>query len=103
MVIAIRATSAASPRQACGPPSLRIHSRYRRGLTDLPVSGRVMQLTIMGRRFYCDAVLCGRRILTERFKELAPWARRTARLDAIARHLGWLVAAVRRRTLLGAS
>jgi transposase len=88
MVIAIRATITASPCPACAAPSLRIHSRYRRRLTDLPVGGRVMQLTIIARRFYCDAVLCGRRIFTERFKELAPWARRTARLDTIVRHLG---------------
>jgi transposase len=47
-----------------------------------------MQLVVIARRFYCDAVLCGRRIFTERFKELTPWARRTARLDTIVRHLG---------------
>jgi transposase len=35
-------------------------------------------------------VLCGRRIFTERFDDglLAPWARRTARLDHIVHHLG---------------
>jgi len=34
--------------------------------------------------------LCGRRIFAERFEEdvLAPWARRTARLDHIVHHLG---------------
>jgi transposase len=44
----------------------------------------------MARRFYCNAVLCGRRIFTERFGDglLAPWARRTARLDHIVHHLG---------------
>lgn len=88
IVIAIRAMSTASPCQACASPSLRVLSRYRRRLTDLPVGGRVMQLTIIARRLYCAAVLCGRRIFTERFKELAPWARRTVRLDTIIRHLG---------------
>ncbi|MDC6668810.1 ISL3 family transposase, partial [Leclercia adecarboxylata] len=40
--------------------------------------------------FYCDAVLRGRRIFTERFGTdiLAPWARRTARLDHLALRLG---------------
>jgi len=45
---------------------------------------------VLARRFHCDAVLCGRRIFTERFAPeiLAPWARRTARLDHIVHHLG---------------
>jgi transposase len=45
---------------------------------------------ILARRFHCDAVLCGRRIFAERFDEnvLAPWARRTARLDHIVHRLG---------------
>ncbi len=46
-------------------------------------------LVLLLRRFYCDAVLCGRRIFTERFDAdvLEPWARRTARLDYIVHHL----------------
>ncbi len=45
---------------------------------------------LLARRFLCDAVLCGRRIFTERFapEVLAPWARRTTRLDHIVHHLG---------------
>jgi transposase len=44
----------------------------------------------VARRFHCDAVLCGRRIFAERFDQdvLAPWARRTARLEHIVHHLG---------------
>lgn len=42
------------------------------------------------RRFYCDAALCTQRIYTERFEKdvLAPWARRTGRLENIIYHLG---------------
>lgn len=72
----------------CGGVSARIHSRYQRRLADLPISGRAVQLLVLARRFYCDAVLCGRRIFAERFEDLAPWARRTARLDHIVHHLG---------------
>jgi len=59
-------------------------------VTDLPLSGRIVQLLVIARRFRCDAVLCGRQIFTERFAEgvLAPSARRTARLDSIVHHLG---------------
>jgi hypothetical protein len=59
-------------------------------MTDLPLSGRIVQLPVIARHFRCDAVLCGRQIFTERFAEgiLAPSARRTARLDSIVHHLG---------------
>src|SRR3546814_12558529 len=71
------------------PGSRRIHSRYLRRLTDLPIAGHPVLLLVKARRFYCDAVLCGRHIFTERFESglLAPWARRTARLDHIVHHL----------------
>jgi hypothetical protein len=51
-------------------------------VTDLPLSGRIVQLLVIARRFRCDAVLCGRQIFIERFAEgvLAPSAHRTARL-----------------------
>jgi transposase len=44
----------------------------------------------VARRFRCGAVLCARRIFTERFAAsvLEPWARRTARLDYVVHHLG---------------
>jgi len=59
-------------------------------VTDLPLSGRVVELLVAARRFRCDAVLCGRQIFTERFADgiLAPSARRTARLDSVVHHLG---------------
>jgi transposase len=54
------------------------------------MAGKPVRLVVEARRFYCDAGLCGRRIFAERFDEgvLAPWARRTARLDHIVHHLG---------------
>jgi transposase len=54
------------------------------------MAGRPVRMVVMARRFHCDAVLCGRRIFTERFDRdvLAPWARRTARLDHIVHYLG---------------
>lgn len=89
-VITVRPTSATSLCPGCGASSGRIHSRYQRRLTDLPLAGRPVRLVIVARRFRCDAVLCGRRIFTERFDDgaLAPWARRTARLDFVVHHLG---------------
>src|SRR5271170_7110071 len=89
-VIAVRASGSVGLCPSCGTVSRRVHSRYRRHVTDLPLSGRIAQLLVIARRFRCDAVLCGRQIFTERFAEevLAPSARRTARLDSIVHHLG---------------
>jgi hypothetical protein len=57
---------------------------------DLPLSGRVVELLVIARRFRCDAVLCERQIFSARFdgEVLAPSTRRTARLDSIVHHLG---------------
>jgi transposase len=89
-VIAVRPAIKTSPCPRCGTVSARIHSRYRRRLTDLPIANRPVQIVIQARRFHCDAVICGRRIFAERFDKnvLAPWARRTARLDHVVHCLG---------------
>lgn len=90
VVIAVRTSRSVGFCPACGTVSRRVHSRYRRRVTDLPLSGRIVQLLIIARRFRCDAVLCGRQIFTERFAGgvLAPSARRTVRMESIVHHLG---------------
>jgi transposase len=89
-VITVRPTSDTSLCPGCGASSGRIHSRYQRRLTDLALAGRPVRLVVVARRFRCVTVMCGRRIFTERFDDgaLAPWARRTARLDLVVHHLG---------------
>lgn len=89
-LITVRPLSMASACPGCGTRSGRIHSRYQRRFADLPFAGKPVRLVVLVRRFHCDAVLCGRRIFAERFDEhvLAPWARRTARLDDLVHYLG---------------
>lgn len=82
-----------SPTRACpncGRRSRRVQSRYLRRPADLPLGGRRVELTIVARRFWCDAVLCGRRIFCEPFDDsvLARYSRRTQRLETIVHHLG---------------
>jgi len=88
--ITVRPAGKTSQCPGCGAVSARIHSRYRRQLKDLPIGNRPVRIVVLARRFHCDAVLCGRRIFAERFDQnvLAPWARRTARLDQIVYCLG---------------
>ncbi|MFC3637904.1 transposase family protein [Camelimonas fluminis] len=73
----------------CGRQSRRVQSRYARRPADLPLGGRRVMLTIMARRFWCDAVLCGRLIFCEQFGDnvLARHGRRTQRLEIIVHHL----------------
>lgn len=89
-VITVRHMSKTGVCPTCGATSERIHSRYLRHAGDLPLAGRPVRLAVVARRFRCEAVLCGRRIFTERFDGgvLKPWARRTARLDYVVHHLG---------------
>jgi transposase len=89
-VITVRASSTFGLCPSCGAVSRRVHSRYQRRVTDLPLAGRLVQLVVIARRFRCHAVLCRRQIFTERFPDgvLAPSARRTMRLDCIVHHLG---------------
>jgi transposase len=86
----IQGLSRTSACPECGGRASRVHSRYRRRLRDLPLSGQPVRLILLARRFRCDAPRCGRRIFAERFGDdvVLPWARRTARLDVLIFHLG---------------
>ncbi|WP_456652109.1 ISL3 family transposase [Bradyrhizobium sp. LM2.3] len=58
-VITVRPTSDKSLCPGCGASSGRIHSRYQRRLTDLPLAGRSVRLVVVARRFRCVTVMCG--------------------------------------------
>ena len=88
VVITVRSTEHGAPCPGCGVEGRRVHSRYVRNLADLPISGRAVRLRVDARRFRCDQKRCTRWIFAERTAALAPWSRRTARLDALAHHLG---------------
>lgn len=81
IILTARTCGEAAPCPICGRPSTRVHSRYRRRLTDLPWQEIPARLTLWSRRFFCDTPNCPRRIFTERLPGVAaPHARRTNRL-----------------------
>ena len=90
LLIVTRPLSTGAACPICGTMSARIHSRYRRLLTDLPSQGRRVLVTIGARRFRCIATDCPRRIFAERLETTVggPFARRTTRLEGIVHHLG---------------
>jgi transposase len=67
----------------CNRVSTRVHSRYRRHLADLPVSGRSVEVMLTVRRFFCDHVDCSACTFVEQVPGLAePHARRSPGLQA---------------------
>lgn len=85
-----RSRDVGSACTGCGKVSRRVHSRYVRSLSDLPAHGRRVRIALTVRRFRCGNDACPREIFAERFGDdiVAPYARRTARLQTIVHHLG---------------
>ena len=96
----VRAAAVSATCPCCGSCSRRTQSRYMRQAADLPIAGRRVVLRVTVRRFWCDAVLCRRRIFAERFGAniLEPLGGPAAlRRSCIT--WGWRWAADRRRPL----
>jgi transposase len=73
----------------CKTKSNRIHSKYDRGLVDLPIAGKLSKISLKARKFFCDQVECLRKVFTERFdSEIFPYQRRMARSVNILEKLG---------------
>jgi transposase len=67
----------------CHRRSRHVHSRYRRRVTDRPVSGTPVTLVLHVRRFFCRNPRCLRRVFAERLPTLvAAGARRSRPLHA---------------------
>ncbi len=73
----------------CGRSASRVHSHYRRQLTDMSCAGRRVRFLLHVRKFFCDEQSCVRKIFTERLDPfIHPWARVTTRLFQAAQQIG---------------
>src|SRR4051812_8873091 len=63
----------------CGALAVRVHSRRRQWLRDLPVAGPV-ELVWVKRRWFCDQAACPRGTFSEVTDQVPAFARSTARL-----------------------
>jgi transposase len=80
LVVSIIARVPAGRCPLCLQEAVRVHSRYRRTVADLPSGGRRVVLALLMRKFFCDTAQCPRRIFTERLPDfIQPWARITDR------------------------
>ncbi len=77
----------ARPLVRNGRPRRRVQSHYMRR-PGLPLGGRQVELTIMARRFWCDAVLCGRRVFCVQF-EMSAISRKVTFLKRLYGSGGW--------------
>lgn len=65
----------------CQQLSRRVHSRYQRHVTDLPLAGWQVKMELQVCRYFCDNQRCARRTFVERLPDfVAPFARRSIRL-----------------------
>jgi transposase len=73
----------------CGRSASRVHSHYRRQLTDMSCAGRRVRLLLHVRKFFCDEKTCVRKIFTERLTPfIQPWARVTTRFFQAMEDIG---------------
>src|SRR5580704_6380213 len=69
---------------SCRTQSTARHSRYWRQLQDLPVQGKRVALRLRLSRWRCRNRECEQAIFRERLGEVvAPWARRTSRVEEV--------------------
>jgi transposase len=86
----VSTTASAVPCPICRHLAARVHSRYTRSVADVPWHAVSFRLELHVRRFFCDRPDCPRRIFTERLPGVvAPYARRTQRLAAWVREVGF--------------
>ena len=72
----------------CGTCSARIHSRYRRHLSDLPACEVAVTLELAVRRFVCQEPSCRQQIFCERFAVgVSTYVRRSGRAIATIQHI----------------
>src|SRR5215216_7674040 len=84
IVATLEATVPRGTCPKCGTWSEAVHSYYQRTTADLPWGGHSVRLHLQVRKFFCRQPTCTRRIFTERLPQLvAPYARRTARLESV--------------------
>jgi transposase len=89
VIITAQATTVSATCPHCGHASARVHSYYTRSPHDLPISDRVVRLTLHLRRFRCPNPACAAVTFAERLPELLqPYAQRTVRLRHALQHLG---------------
>jgi transposase len=90
ITIVVRTCRSTAACPDCSHSSQRVHSRYIRTIADLPWQGVRVRFRLHTRRFFCDQPSCPRQTFSERLPDtVAPYARRTLRLNEALRTIGF--------------
>lgn len=82
IIMVVTTSRPQSPCPECRHLSPRVHSRYQRGITDLPWEEITVRLELQTRKFFCDNSEYRQRIFRERLPEAPPpCGRQTTRLN----------------------
>ncbi len=65
LLVSVIACAPSGSYPLCLQEAVRLHSRYRGIVADLPHGGRRVVLSLLLRKFFCDTIQCLRRICTE--------------------------------------
>jgi transposase len=91
LVAAVRRDEGVCP--ACLKSSARVHSRYRRTLSDAPVAGRLVRILLSVRRFFCDNPECRSKTFAEQVDGLTRrWSRMSEGLRRMLTTIGLALA-----------
>ena len=52
----------------CGKKSRKVHSRYRRTIQDMPISGKKVYIESVNRKMFCTNAKCSRKTFSERYE-----------------------------------
>lgn len=88
----------------CQMESSKVHSRYTRRITDLPILGRTCVLYVSVRKFFCSNKHCGHKTFSEQpGNELFRYRRRTRRCELYVLRTGISCSSNKASTLLAYS
>ena len=94
ITIVVQAIQKSAVCPLCNQHSSSLKTRYLRRLADLPWHGVMVRLELHSRKFRCRNELCTRKVFCERLpKVVAPYSRRTIRLNQIIELLAFTTGA----------
>jgi len=65
----------------CGKKSRKVHSRYRRTIQDMPISGKKVYIEIVNRKMFCTNVKCTKKTFSERYDFVGSKEKKSKRLE----------------------
>lgn len=87
----------------CGKISFKVHSKYHRVITDLPILGKKVILHMQTRKFFCHNPMCGKKTFAEQpGNEVFRYRRRTRRCEIIVIQHGLLCSSNKAKKLIRA-